>query len=110
MSAPPTPAHAADPGRRADDDDFSTAATAAENTPLLRSPTSSTGTLRDGSSSSRPDGGHSGDVTEEPVLGWKRAVCIILSMWALIFLQGEHICRNDYVFSSNREQLPTRLA
>ncbi|KAJ9137432.1 MFS general substrate transporter [Coniochaeta hoffmannii] len=90
MSAPPTPAHAADPGRRADDDDFSTAATAAENTPLLRSPTSSTGTLRDGSSSSRPDGGHSGDVTEEPVLGWKRAVCIILSMWALIFLQASN--------------------
>ncbi|KAB5535100.1 major facilitator superfamily domain-containing protein [Coniochaeta sp. 2T2.1] len=80
------------PGRRdVVDDDFSTAPTVAENTPLLQSPGSSTGTLRNGSVH-----GHqatdmaSGELTEDPVLGWKRALCIILSMWALIFLQASN--------------------
>lgn len=65
-----------------DGDDFSTAATATENTPLIQSETA---TLRDGSPETDPATASD----EDPVIGWKRAVCIILSMWALIFLQGK---------------------
>lgn len=97
-SGSPASTHAVKPSHRAGGDDFSTAPTAAENTPLLQSPRSSNGTLRDGSADGHPDGAASGDLTEEPVLGWKRAVCIILSMWALIFLQGKALwtpCRSS---------------
>jgi hypothetical protein len=30
---------------------------------------------------------HPGPAPDQP-LGWKRTTCIVLSMWALIFLQG----------------------
>ncbi len=68
-----------------DDDSSATSPTVAEDTPLLRSESSSL-TARDASPSAAdrlplP-------VPEQP-LGWKRATCIVLSMWALIFLQGE---------------------
>lgn len=96
MAAAPVSALTAERSQRADDDGFSTAGTAAENTPLLRSQASSTGTLRDGPADGQPNGVPSGEVTEEPVLGWKRAVCIILSMWALIFLQGEPFAFTDF--------------
>ena len=70
--------------RHGDSDSSTTSVTAAEDTPLLRSETSSTVTARDGSPSSqrRPS-----DSPEQP-LGRRRAACIVLSMWALIFLQG----------------------
>jgi hypothetical protein len=87
-STTPFPAQPADPTHHVDGDDFSTAATATENTPLLQSHTSSTGTLRDGSSDGHRDAAASTDSSEEPVIGWQRGLCIILSMWALIFLQG----------------------
>jgi hypothetical protein len=75
-----------------DDDDLSIGATATENTPLLRSEAASSHTVRDGSPASaetrrnaREAMPYGADIT----LGWKRATCILLSMWALIFLQGE---------------------
>lgn len=92
MASPPVSAHAAEPAHPVDDDGFSSAATAAENTPLLRSQAFSTGTMRDGLADGEPSGVSPEDLSEAPVLGWKRAVCIILSMWALIFLQGEAPC------------------
>jgi hypothetical protein len=77
--------------RRHGDNGSSTASTAvAEDTPLLRSETASSVTARDAS----PDANapllpaDSPDATKQP-LGWKRATCIVLSMWALIFLQGK---------------------
>jgi hypothetical protein len=73
--------------RRHDDHDDSSATspTVAENSPLLRSESSSV-TVRDGSPASNR---LPGPVPEQPALGWKRSTCIVLSMWALIFLQGE---------------------
>lgn len=76
--------------RHGDDDSSATSPTVAENTPLLRSESSSF-TARDGSPAAdrRPL-----PVPEQP-LGWKRATCIVLSMWALIFLQGEPWSKTD---------------
>lgn len=73
-------------------DDLSTAGTATENTPLLQSGAGSSRTLtpRDESpaSAARSNGAAAQAANAEPQIGWKRAVCIILSMWVLIFLQG----------------------
>ena len=69
---------------RQHDDSSATSPTVAEDTPLLRSESSSV-TARDASPASDRQ---SGPVPEQP-LGWKRTTCIVLSMWALIFLQGE---------------------
>ncbi|KAK0635874.1 major facilitator superfamily domain-containing protein [Bombardia bombarda] len=92
-------------GAHGDDDSFSTTATAAENTPQLRSETASSYTARDGS----PDGtdDHREHGVDSPLLGSSaaaaaaveqpppltraRAICIILSMWALIFLQASNM-------------------
>ncbi|KAK0720692.1 major facilitator superfamily domain-containing protein [Lasiosphaeris hirsuta] len=73
----------ASPRRDIDNDlnSFSTAPTVAENTPLLSSGTASSQTTRD-ASPSRPE--------DEP-LSWGRITCIILSMWALIFLQASNM-------------------
>jgi hypothetical protein len=77
---------------RLDRDDLSTAATATEETPLLHSETASSQTLRDGSpgSSGRRVNGESREdgSPKIPSIGLARAICIIISMWALIFLQG----------------------
>ncbi|KAK1760624.1 vacuolar basic amino acid transporter 1 [Echria macrotheca] len=59
---------------------FSTAPTATENTPLLRSETASSGTAR--------------DVSPPPAdesLSGMRMACIVLSMWVLIFLQASNM-------------------
>ena len=72
------------------DDSFSeTDVTATENTPLLPSEVSSQ-TLRDASSATgeqrtSPDDDDVAAHSVSPI----RAVCIVLSMWALIFLQGK---------------------
>ncbi|KAK4463384.1 major facilitator superfamily domain-containing protein [Cladorrhinum samala] len=62
--------------------------TAAENTPLLRSDTSSI-TARDVSPS--PTRSPGDDDSGQPPLGWKRGTCIILGMWVLIFLQASNM-------------------
>lgn len=72
--------------QRDDDDSSATSPTVAEDTPLLRSESSPV-TIRDGSPASNRQ---PGPVPEQPALGWKRTTCIVFSMWALIFLQGEH--------------------
>jgi hypothetical protein len=72
----------ANPGRNGHDD-ISAASTVTEDTPLLRSESSSV-TARDVSPASDR---HPGPAPDQP-LGWKRTTCIVLSMWALIFLQG----------------------
>jgi hypothetical protein len=67
---------------------------ATESTPLIISETSSSRTIRDEESSAanqqnhEAGDGNEGLVLEQP-LGWQRGTCIVLSMWALIFLQGE---------------------
>ncbi|KAK3327145.1 major facilitator superfamily domain-containing protein [Cercophora scortea] len=71
-----------------DNGSFSTAATAAENTPLLLSETASSYTARDvvlspGRQPAVEDG--------EERISRARGVCIILSMWALIFLQASNM-------------------
>ncbi len=75
-----------------DDSSATSPTVAAEDTPLLRSESSSV-TARDASptpSDSRDrQPGHG--PAEQPPLGWKRATCIVLSMLVLIFLQGELI-------------------
>lgn len=73
--------------RRRSDGSSTTSATAAEDTPLLRSETSSSLTSRDVSPrrERQPAEG-----SEEP-LSRTRATCIVLSMWALIFLQGKAV-------------------
>lgn len=96
----PAELHHEDTGRRGvgDEDGFSSGATATENTPLLRSETTTSAsdrTLRDGSpaGATRRNGETSAaaDGKGEPAIGWKRAVCIVLSMWALIFLQASNM-------------------
>jgi hypothetical protein len=83
------------PAARPEADDLSTAGTATENTPLLQSDVGSSRTLtpRDDSpaSAARAEVAALGAApnASEPQIGWRRAVCIIVSMWALIFLQGE---------------------
>lgn len=73
------------PPRYADDESSTTSPTvAAEDTPLLRSESSSV-TARDVSPPSERQPGSA----PEQSLGWKRTTAIVLSMWALIFLQGE---------------------
>ena len=71
------------------DDSSATSATsptvAAEDTPLLRSESSSV-TARDAS----PTPSDHGPAEQSP-LGWRRATCIVLSMLVLIFLQGASI-------------------
>jgi hypothetical protein len=69
--------------RRPGHEDISGTSTVAEDTPLLRSESSSV-TARDVSPASDRQ---RGPVPDQP-LGWKRTTCIVLSMWALIFLQG----------------------
>ncbi|KAK4039171.1 vacuolar basic amino acid transporter 1 [Parachaetomium inaequale] len=71
---------------RQHDDSSATSPTVAEDTPLLRSESSSV-TARDAfpASDRQP-----GLVPEQP-LGWKRMTCIVLSMWALIFLQASNM-------------------
>ncbi len=73
--------------RNAADESFSAAGTATENTPLLRSETASTVTAGDGPQAE----GQALDANEpsEPKLGLRQTLCLILSMWALIFLQGK---------------------
>ena len=73
--------------RHAADESFSAAGTATENTPLLRSETASTVTAGDGPQAE----GQALDASQpsEPELGFKQALCLIFSMWALIFLQGK---------------------
>ncbi|KAH6840705.1 major facilitator superfamily domain-containing protein [Chaetomium sp. MPI-CAGE-AT-0009] len=74
--------------RHGDDDDSSaTSPTVAEDTPLLRSESSSV-TVRDGSPASNRQ---PGPIPEHPPLGWKRTTCIVFSMWALIFLQASNM-------------------
>ncbi|KAK3681467.1 major facilitator superfamily domain-containing protein [Podospora appendiculata] len=69
-----------------DNGSFSTSATAAENTPLLLSETASSYTARDVVSL-----GHQPVVEDEERISRARGVCIILSMWALIFLQASNM-------------------
>lgn len=80
--------------RRRDDDDSPptspTSPTIAEDTPLLRSESSSV-TARDAASATDRLPGSA----PEQSLGWKRTTCIVFSMWALIFLQGELLCYCD---------------
>ncbi|KAL2178100.1 major facilitator superfamily domain-containing protein [Thermothelomyces heterothallicus CBS 202.75] len=77
--------------RRGDGRDDNSATTSspavAEDTPLLRSETSSV-TARDVSPASH---GQPGPPAPEQSLGWKRTTCIVLSMWALIFLQASNM-------------------
>lgn len=83
---------------RTEGDDFSAAATATENTPLLGSETSSDWTLRDddedaappppGSADDRRPSATAGQGGKDETIGFGRALAIILSMWCLIFLQG----------------------
>ncbi|SPQ20956.1 a3cd8e07-eb26-4bbc-94d6-23fef38e34f5 [Thermothielavioides terrestris] len=78
-----------EPRRPAGTDSWDTSTAASEETPLLRSDTSSSQTARDVSpASQRPPGG---DGAAEQPLGWKRTACIVLSMWALIFLQASNM-------------------
>ncbi|KAK4191510.1 a3cd8e07-eb26-4bbc-94d6-23fef38e34f5 [Podospora australis] len=75
------------PRRRLDDESSTTSDTITENTSLIRSDSSSL-TARDvspGSNRSTPSD------SDGPSLGWKRGTCIILSMWALIFLQAANM-------------------
>ncbi|KAK3942278.1 MFS general substrate transporter [Diplogelasinospora grovesii] len=92
-----------------EDDTFSTAATATESTPLLGSSSSSssssassthttnTAVLRDdGSSSPSPSEQAIGVVsspppTPEESISYKRGAAILLSMWALVFLQASNM-------------------
>ncbi|KAL2259397.1 hypothetical protein VTK26DRAFT_6933 [Humicola hyalothermophila] len=73
--------------RYGDNDSTATSATAAENTPLLRSETPSTIAARDVSSASERQ------ASDNPgrQLGPGRVACIVLSMWALIFLQASNM-------------------
>ncbi|KAL2019716.1 hypothetical protein VTK56DRAFT_9253 [Thermocarpiscus australiensis] len=73
--------------RHGDNDSTATSATAAEDTPLLRSETASSLTARDAPPRSERT---PADGSEQP-LGRKRATCIVLSMWALIFLQASNM-------------------
>ncbi|KAK4237414.1 hypothetical protein C8A03DRAFT_44712 [Achaetomium macrosporum] len=75
------------PRRQGGSHGWDTSTTATEDTPLLRSETASSRTARDESPTSarQPE-----PVAEQP-LGWKRATCIVLSMWALIFLQASNM-------------------
>ncbi|KAK4121361.1 MFS general substrate transporter [Parathielavia appendiculata] len=68
------------------DDSSATSPTMAENTPLLRSGSSSV-TARDSSPGSERQPGPA----PEQSLGWKQTTCIVLSMWALIFLQASNM-------------------
>jgi hypothetical protein len=72
-----------------DHDSSATSPTVAEDTPLLRSESSSV-TARDASPASERQPGSG----PEQALGWKRTTCIVFSMWALIFLQGELTARS----------------
>ncbi|KAL2196122.1 major facilitator superfamily domain-containing protein [Corynascus similis CBS 632.67] len=76
--------------RRRDDDDSPptspTSPTIAEDTPLLRSESSSV-TARDAASATDRLPGSA----PEQSLGWKRTTCIVFSMWALIFLQASNM-------------------
>ncbi|KAH8893259.1 MFS general substrate transporter [Thozetella sp. PMI_491] len=73
----------------AEEESYSTAGTATENTPLLRSETASSVTAaEDGLAGDAATGGPGLDAG--PELGWKRVTCIVLSMWALIFLQASN--------------------
>lgn len=87
--------------RHGDNDSSATSPTVAENTPLLRSESSSV-TARDGSPASDRQPGPG---PEQPPLGWKRTTCIVFSMWALIFLQGEFMCHVTAAQTNN----PSRL-
>ncbi|KAL2131505.1 hypothetical protein VTI74DRAFT_4947 [Chaetomium olivicolor] len=71
--------------RHTGNDTSAASTTATEDTPLLRSETSSS-TARDASPASDRQPG-----TPEQPLGWKRTTCIVFSMWALIFLQASNM-------------------
>ncbi|KAK0671853.1 putative vacuolar basic amino acid transporter 1 [Cercophora samala] len=78
---------------RSDSSTTSATITATEQTPLLASDTSSVTTARH-ISPERESTIHnvpSYDEDEHPPLGWKRGTAIILSMWALIFLQAANM-------------------
>ncbi|KAK4158518.1 major facilitator superfamily domain-containing protein [Chaetomidium leptoderma] len=77
-----------DSHRHGDHDSSATSPTVAEDTPLLRSESSSV-TARDASPTS--DRQQPGPAPEQQPLGWKRTTCIVLSMWALIFLQASNM-------------------
>lgn len=83
-------------------DDFSRAATATENSPLLGSDAGSFRTLGedDGAAPAGADDRRSGALDgQEEKIGLGQGLAIIMSMWMLIFLQGEppvypqHCCR-----------------
>ncbi|GAB1315132.1 hypothetical protein MFIFM68171_05342 [Madurella fahalii] len=73
--------------RQGDTDSSAASTTAAEDTPLLHSETASSLTARDASPGAGPK---PADASGQP-LGWKRATCIVLSMWVLIFLQASNM-------------------
>lgn len=83
-----------EPRRPGGTDSWDTSTAASEETPLLRSDTSSSRTARDESpsTSERPPLSDNNDASlaAQP-LGWKRTTCIVLSMWALIFLQASNM-------------------
>jgi len=68
-----------------DDSSATSPTVAAEDTPLLRSESSSV-TARDASPAPSDHG-----PAEQPPLGWRRATCIVLSMLVLIFLQASNM-------------------
>ncbi|KAL1879897.1 hypothetical protein VTK73DRAFT_6709 [Phialemonium thermophilum] len=76
--------------KKIDGDNLSTAATATEDTPLLRSEAVSSATPTPRAAS--PEAPREDDEGScEKTIGWRRAVCIIISMWALIFLQSSNM-------------------
>lgn len=113
-----TSRHGPTAGERADADDgnlsLSGTTTAGETTPLLLQ--SDAGSTRDGAISDPEvvsEDGDSDDDDVPPTIGKGRAFALIMSMWALIFLQGAHIntpSRPSIWLAMRSNWLPTSAA
>lgn len=95
-----TSRHGPTAGERADADDgnlnLSGTTTAGETTPLLLQ--SDAGSTRDGTLSDPEVVSENGDSDDDvpPTIGKGRAFALIMSMWALIFLQGAHATHHPH--------------